>query len=113
MGMIDRARTDGRVVAVDQLINPRRGAAETVRKLWKLKLRLRRTTLRAGSYSMISSTGNTQRIGSPNPHTGESGDREQNLVNRQKAAVGAARAVAGLNRLRLRKRRQKNPAPAV
>jgi hypothetical protein len=34
MGMIDRARSDGRVVTVDQLINSQRGAAETVRKLW-------------------------------------------------------------------------------
>ncbi len=33
MGMIDRARSDGRVVTVDQLIKSQRGAAETVRKL--------------------------------------------------------------------------------
>jgi hypothetical protein len=62
---------------------------------------------------MISLTGNTQKVGSPKPHTDESGDREQNLVNRQKAAIGAARAVAGLNRLRLQNRQQKNPARAV
>ena len=35
MGMIDRARSDGRVVTVDQLIKSQRGAAETVRKLWE------------------------------------------------------------------------------
>jgi hypothetical protein len=32
------------------------------------------------------------------------------LVNRQKAVIGAARAVAGLNLLRMQKRGLKNPA---
>jgi hypothetical protein len=33
MGMIDRARSDGRIVTIDQLIGSQRGAAETVGKL--------------------------------------------------------------------------------
>lgn len=35
LGMIERARTDGRVVTIDQLIKSQRGAAETIRGLWE------------------------------------------------------------------------------
>jgi Zeta toxin len=34
IGMLDRSRSEGRVVLIDQLVNSYRGAAETVRLLW-------------------------------------------------------------------------------
>jgi hypothetical protein len=34
IAMLDRARTEGRVVTLDQLIRSQRGAAETVVRLW-------------------------------------------------------------------------------
>jgi len=61
---------------------------------------------------MNSSTANTKQNGSQKPPTGGSGDPLENQANRRKAATEAARAVAGLNRLREQKLQPKNPAPA-
>ena len=63
---------------------------------------------------MNSSTASTKPDGFPKPHIKEPGDPVENQANRRKAAIEAARAVAGLNRLRQQKfqdlQRKRNPA---
>jgi hypothetical protein len=53
---------------------------------------------------MNSLTPNTELSESPKAHTEELGDSEENRASRHQARLVAAKAVAGLNHLRERKR---------
>ena len=105
-GMLERAETEGRLVSIQQLLDSDRGAAETVRGLWRqygITLKLARLSMKTSSATTATARSTKRRIAA-------SEDLETR-ANRLAADREARLAVDGLQRLaREKAARKQHPA---